>query len=153
MSTPPNDDPISELIARWEARMNEASVRSRQTKTGDVQAAYYFRGVAETYKTVLAELNGLLSEPEVPAPSAPKLKMVSEEAVQKLLTGLGLFPRTLRRHEDGAFTAIFSRLQPISAARRRELLLGANPHLRILHEGTLPDTGDPYLEFGWVSEG
>ncbi|MFN8379156.1 MAG: hypothetical protein U0452_10845 [Anaerolineae bacterium] len=152
MSIPPNDDPVSELIARWEARMAEASTRSRQTKTADLQAAYYFRGVAETYRTALAELNALLGEPEAPEPPALKLKMVSEEAVQKLLVRLGLFPRTLRRHEDGAFTVIFSRLQPISSARRTELLLGANPRLRILHEGTLQDTGDPFIEIGFLDD-
>lgn len=153
MSTTSNDDPVAELVARWQARMAEAAARSRQTKSGDIQSAYYFRGVAETYRTALAELNALIAEPAAaPQPDALRLQMVSEETVRSLLTRLGLFPRTLRRHDDGAFTAIFSRLQPVSAARRAELLRGADPHLHILHEGTLPDTGDPYVEFGFVSE-
>lgn len=151
MNVPPND-PVSELITRWQARLAEAAERSRQTRTGDLQAAYYFRGVAETYKTALAELNALLAEPEAqPEPEALRLQLVSEDKVRNLLTQLSLFPRMLRRHDDGAFTAIFSRLQPVSAARRAELLRGADPALRILHEGTLPDTGDPYVEFGFVS--
>lgn len=134
--------------------MAEAAARSRQTKTGDLQSAYYFRGVAETYKLALADLNALLADPVAQAePPALRLRTVSEETVQQLFTRLGLFPRVLRRHEDGAFTVIFSRLQPVSAARRAELLRGADPGLRILHEGTLPDTGDPYIEFGFLEAG
>jgi len=154
MSESSASDPVSELLARWEARMAEAASRSRQTKTGDLQAAYFFRGVAETYKTALAELNALLDVPEEQAePASPRLRMVDETAVQQLFVRLGLFPRLLRRHEDGAFTAIFSRLQPVSAARRADLMRGADPQLRILHEGTLPDTGDPYIEFGFLEAG
>lgn len=154
MSTPSDGDPVADMLARWETRMAEAAVRSRQTKTGDLQAAYYFRGVAETYKTALAEVNALLAGPEAPSGvPALRLRTVSEEAVQQLFARLGLFPRLLRRHEDGAFTAIFSRLQPVSAARRAELLRGADPLLRILHEGNLQDTGDPYIEFGFLEAG
>ncbi len=39
--------------------MAEAAARSRQTKTGDLQSAYYFRGVAETYKLALADKQSL----------------------------------------------------------------------------------------------
>lgn len=150
-------DALAALLARWQARLTEAAERSRQTKSGDLQAAYYYRGVADTYRAALAELRELFAsgEPVTPVEPAPAVKfdLLSEAQVQTLLTGIGLFPRRLQRHEDGAFTAIFSRLQPVSAARRRELLLAADPRLRILHEGALPDTGDPYLEFAWVSDG
>lgn len=144
-------DSLEDLLARWEARLADASLRSRQVKTGDLQAAYYFRGVAETYKTALAELRALIDEPaEAPASAVALLQTVTEADVRTLLSRLGLFPRQVRRHDDGAFTAVFSRLQPVSAARRSELLTGGDRRLRILHEGTLPDTGDPYVEFGFV---
>ncbi len=149
-------DSLAALLARWKARLDDAAQRSRQTRSGDLQAAYYYRGVADTWRAALADLRELAaaSEPAVPVEPAPpeRFELLDEARVQTLLTGLGLFPRRLQRHEDGAFTAIFSRLQPVSAARRRELLLAADPRLRILHEGNLPDTGDPYLEFAWVSD-
>ena len=149
----PNSDPLDDLLARWEARQQDAANRSRQIRTGDLQAAYFFRGVAETYKTALAELRALLNETvEDAAPEALQLLRVPEEEVRALFARLNLFPRILRRHDDGAYTAIFSRLQPVSQARRTELLTGADPRLRILHEGALLDTGDPYIEFGFVAD-
>jgi hypothetical protein len=145
-------DPLADLLARWEERLQDASLRSRQVKTGDLQAAYYFRGAAETWKMALAELRALLAEPEIAVPPAPELlQSITEADVQALLARIGLFPRQLRRHDDGAFTVVFSRLQPISAARRAELLKGADRRLRILHEGVLQDTGDPFVEFGFVA--
>jgi hypothetical protein len=146
-------EPVADLLARWEARLRDSSVRSRQTNTGDLQAAYYFRGVADTYKAALAELRALLADPEAPPdPTEALLQTVTDTEVSAMLSRIGLFPRLLRRHDDGAFTALFSRLQPVSAARRAELLRGADPRLRILHEGTLQDTGDPYVEFGFVND-
>lgn len=150
--TAPETDPLDDLLNRWESRLNEAVQRSRQVKTGDLQAAYYFRGVAETYKTALAELRALIEEPAEAPAGPPTLLNVPVEQVGALLHKLGLFPRSLSRHEDGAFTAVFSRLQPVSTARRSELLIGADRRLRILYEGTLPDTGDPYVEFGFIAE-
>jgi hypothetical protein len=143
-------DPLEDLLARWEERLHEAAQRSRQVKTGDFQAAYYFRGVAETYKTALAELRALIDEPAETPAAPPALVNVPVEQVGALLSKLGLFPRVLTRHDDGAFTAVFSRLQPVAAARRTELLTGADPRLRIVREGNLRDTGDPYVEFGFV---
>ncbi len=146
-------DPLADLLARWQLRLEEASVRSRQTKTGDLQAAYYFRGVAETYKTALAELRALIDEPEaLLEPELALITTVTEADVRGLLSRVGLFPRTLHRHDDGAFTAVFSRLQPVSQAQRAEMLLKGDQRLRILHEGVLQDTGDPFIEFGFVQD-
>jgi hypothetical protein len=146
-------DSLDALLERWETRWAEAQTRSRQIKTGDLQAAYYFRGVAETYKTALAELRRLVDgDSEPPAPPQLRLIQFTQEQVSAMLTDLGLFPRILRRHEDGAFTAVFSRLQPVSQARRLELLQGADRRLRILQDGALHDNGDPYIEFGFVDE-
>ncbi len=150
----PEPDSLDALFDRWEERWAEAQARSRQIKTGDLHAAYYFRGVAETYKTALAELRKLAA-PEDEATPTPvqQLLQFTQEQVSAMLTDLGLFPRILRRHEDGAFTAVFSRLQPVSQARRLELLQGADRRLRILQDGALHDTGDPYIEFGFVDDG
>ncbi|HYO87955.1 MAG TPA: hypothetical protein VER79_04860 [Candidatus Limnocylindrales bacterium] len=144
---------LDTLLDRWEERWAEATARSRQIKTGDLQAAYYFRGVAETYKTALAELRKLVDGgSEKAAEPEQRLLQFTQEQVSAMMTDLGLFPRILRRHDDGAFTAVFSRLQPVSQARRLELLQSADRRLRILQDGALHDTGDPYIEFGFVDE-
>ena len=47
---------------------------------------------------------------------------------------------------------MFSRLQPITQETRIRQLSAADPHLVIVDQGTLRDTGDPYIDFAFRTD-
>jgi hypothetical protein len=152
-----NDIPqnaITTLIGQWESLAREARERSRTDRVGDVQTAYYYKGVTDTYQQVIDGLRTLLgSDDEIVVPPPGDYLPVSEQAINDLLTRAGLYPRTLHTHDDHALTAVFSRLQPISQEQRLSLLAQADPRIIILDQGKLSDSNDPFIDFAFrVSE-
>jgi hypothetical protein len=143
------DDPVLALLAAWEARARTAQQRGRSERAGDIQSAYFFRGVAETYQRAIAELRALLATGEhMPQQAAPQIafRHLTPPELDALLERSSLFPRDIRRHDDGAITLVFSRLQTASAQGRLAALQAVEPALILLDSGWLPDTGDPYLD-------
>lgn len=141
---------IADMIDQWESLAHDARERSRTERTGDAYTAYYYKGVADTCQHVIDQLRTLLDTGDVAAPSASVEYMpVSEQAVNDLLVQIGLYPRTLHVHADHVFTAVFSRLQPISQDQRIQALNEADARIIVLDYGKLPDTNDPYIDFAF----
>lgn len=142
---------IAALIEQWQSRLREARERSRSESVGSVQTAYYYRGVSETYQQVIADLHALL-DAAIPAgtPPAAEYLPVGEAAVRDLLARAGLYPRSLHAHADHAFTAVFSRLQPITQEQRLRALTEADARIIILDEGRLSDSNEPFIDFAFV---
>lgn len=144
---------IAALIEQWAARQREARKRSRSEHVGDAQTAYYYRGVSDTCQQVIDELMALVdAESFQKEPSTADYLPVSHQEADALLARVGLYPRSLSQHSDHAFTATFSRLQPITQTQRLRLLAEADSRLVILDEGKLPDTNDPFIDFAFVDK-
>lgn len=153
-----DDNPLLHLLTHWQAAAAEAHDHYRQQRGNDMYTANYYRGVAETYERAALDLQALISHthatetepiPSIPTAAIPFVQ-VAEADVNALLRGLGLFPRALKRHDDGAFTATFSKLQSHTNDDRTAALQAADPRLRILDVGNLRDTGEPFIDFGFV---
>ncbi|NDJ59797.1 MAG: hypothetical protein GYB67_01660 [Chloroflexi bacterium] len=172
-----NTDTLQELIDQWVKRASEA--REKAQMRGQPNAQYY-NGVMNTYLQVVKDLRaaaGIAAPPQTaaapstPAPSAaaappaaappaavqpdsvaalPEYVRVGEAEVTSILTNAGLFTRELQRHTDGAYTAIFSKLQPLGQDERLNKLRRADGRIRVLEHGALSDSGDPFIEFAFV---
>jgi hypothetical protein len=144
-------DDFRALISEWEQLAREARERARIDRVGDVQNAYYYRGAAEAYTRAVQSARALLDGGALPEAeqAAPNYAHLSEDEVSSLLNNAGLFARSLLVHDDGAFTAVFSRLQPVTQDKRLQLLNAADPRLTILDYGNLPDSGEPYVDFAF----
>lgn len=141
---------IAALIDQWETLARDARERSRTERVGDVQTAYYYKGVTDTYQQVIANLRALLDpEVETALPPTHDYVPVSEQAINDLLKHAGLYPRALHAHPDHAFTAVFSRLQPISQEQRLRTLTEVDSRIVILDHGKLPDSNDPFIDFAF----
>lgn len=142
---------IAALIAQWQTRLREARERSRSESAGSVQTAYYYRGVSETYQQVITDLLALLeAETSASVPAAADYLPISEAQVRELLARAGLHPRSLHAHPDHAFTAVFSRLQPVSQEQRLRSLSEADARIVILDHGKLSDSNEPFIDFAFI---
>jgi hypothetical protein len=144
---------IARLIARWETLHHDSRQRSRTERVGDVQTAYYYKGVTDTLQQVINDLRALLGDDAAQSTAqAGEYLQVSEREVAELLAGIGLYSRDLRAHADHAFTAVFSRLQPITQEQRLRLMTEADPRIVILDQGKLSDSGDPFIDFAFMAD-
>ena len=147
----PNERELADLLNVWEARAREAREHSRSNRVGDVQTAYYYKGVSDTYQQVMGELKSLLeSEVQQTTAEAPAYRRVTRQQVSELLHRVGLHPRELNIHSDHAITAVFSRLQPVSQEQRIRLLSDASPSIVVLDYGKLPGTNEPFIDFAFM---
>ncbi len=145
-----NEDDLHRLIERWEALADEAREQTRVTHASDLSRAAFNQGVLQTYQAVLRDLRDLLEEAPAPAAETPLYLATSEADAQAVLQRAGLFARSLTLHPDNVFSAVFSRLQPITLENRVRQLRAADARLVIVDSGTLRDTGDPYIDFAFV---
>lgn len=148
-----NDEALRALIAQWEALAAEAREQTRPTHASDVTRAAYYEGVMRTYLGAASDLRALLTpvRQENQPPPAPRYLAVSEAEARDVLHRAGLFTRSLTLHADGVFSALFSRLQPITLENRIRQLTAADARIVVLDSGVLRDTGDPYIDFAFIS--
>jgi hypothetical protein len=168
-----NDDlagALRTLANRWTLKARDHARESKEKSAqGDSQSAYYHRGTAETYHKLALELAALVkgegttgeampttvratSTQETAAPEAePTVQYARVEAneVIRLLSYVDINPRDLTVHKDYAFTAVFSRWQPVAEMERVEKIRSADPRIIILDKGKLRDTGDPFVDFAF----
>lgn len=146
-----NDDALLGLVAQWEALADQAREQTRVTSAGDVSRAAFYEGVMKTYRSAAQDLRDLLAPPEAAAPDAPpQYRAMTETEAAALLQRAGLFARSLTLHADHVFTAVFSRLQPVAQDSRIRRLTDADPSVVIVDQGTLRDSGDPYIDFAFA---
>ena len=146
------DDDLLALIEQWEALAVQAREQSRLADARDISRAAFYQGVLRTYQTVAQDLRDLLAPQPSLAAAAPEYVTVSESDAAALLQRAGLFTRSLTLHPDHVFSAVFSRLQPITQETRLQQLSAADPRLVIVDQGTLRDTGDPYIDFAFRTQ-
>ena len=146
-----NEDALRALIAEWEALADQAREQTRLLSPNDLSRVSFYQGVMKTYLSAANDLRSLLDgSPEPPADTSEYL-LVAQEDAAAVLQKAGLFTRSLTLHADRVFAAVFSRLQPITQESRIRQLSAADPRLVIVDAGTLRDSGDPYIDFAFVS--
>ena len=146
------DDDLLALIGQWEALAEQAREQSRLADARDISRAAFHQGVLKTYQSAAQDLRDLLTPPPTPVPSAPEYMPISESDAAALLQRAGLFARSLTLHPDHVLSAVFSRLQPMTQETRLQQLSAADPRLVIVDQGTLRDTGDPYIDFAFRTQ-
>lgn len=148
---------LERLIADLEAREREAAERAKQGYATDWRVDYFYRGVIKTYQDVITDLHQFLSSGDQqaqPIPTPPVQYMPLEPyEVERLIEKAGIHARSTMLHSDGAVTAIFARLQPMTQEERITRLKNADPRVVVLDVGKLPDTGEPYIDFALTFEG
>jgi hypothetical protein len=144
------DEALLALIAHWEALADQAREQTRVMSAGDVSRATFYEGVMKTYQSAARDLRDLIAPPQTEITDAPAgYQVIPPEEAAALLQRAGLFARSLTHHPDHVFTAVFSRLQPITQDSRIRQLSAADPRIVIVDHGTLRDSGDPYIDFAF----
>lgn len=144
---------LAALMARWRQQAEDARLQSQNLRTSDIYTGYFYQGAMKTFQQVIADLEALLTdEADAPAPEPVRYLDLSMDAAQDLMQKAQLFPREINKHPDGAFTAVFSRLQPNTQARRIDALIAADPRIVILDQGKLAGTNDPFIDFAFRAE-
>ena len=146
-----NEDALHTLIEQWEALARQADEQTRVTSAQDLSRVSFYQGVSKTYRSAAQDLRDLLAPPDAPAAPVPEYLLVAEGEAADVLRSAGLFTRTLTLHPDRVFSAVFSRLQPITQENRVRQLTAADSRVVILDQGTLRDSGDPFIEFAFIS--
>ena len=145
-----NEDALLALIEQWQALADQAREQAGLVDARDISRAAFYQGVMKTYQNAAQDLRDLLA-PETAAESpALEYRAVSESEAAAVLQRAGLFARSVTLHPDHVFSAVFSRLQPITQETRLQQLSAADPHLVIVDQGALRDTGDPYIDFAFI---
>ena len=75
---------------------------------------------------------------------------VSREEVERVLKRARLKANHLYQDSSHVFSAIFARMPPLPLEERIQRLTKACDTIIVLESGTLPDTGDPYIDFGFT---
>jgi len=140
---------LTALIRTWDANGRAANDEVRKRRVTDTSNARLYQAKSQIYAETADALRELLDDTTPPSVSAPEFVSIEESAVVALLERVGLRPRTLHRHPDGAFTAVFPRLQTLSQEERSERLASADARIQILNTGKLPDSGEPYIDFAF----
>jgi hypothetical protein len=145
-----NDDALLTLIAEWEALASQAREQTRVLSAADVSRAAFYEGVMKTYQSAAQDLRDLIAPPDAdPASALSAYHLVAETDAAEILQRAGLFTRSLTLHSDHVFTAVFSRLQPVTQESRIRQLSAADPRIVVVDQGTLRDSGDPYIDFAF----
>ncbi|MBI1257202.1 MAG: hypothetical protein GC204_07000 [Chloroflexi bacterium] len=145
-----SDDDLLALIEQWEALAEQAREQARLADARDISRAAFYQGVLKTYQSAAQDVRDLLTPQPQPAAAAPEYVPLSESEAAAILQRAGLFARSVTLHPDHVFSVVFSRLQPITQETRLQQLRAADPRLVIVDQGTLRDTGDPYIDFAFV---
>lgn len=146
-------DQLAALREHWRKAAEDARLQSQNLRASDIYTGYFHQGAMKTYQQVIADLDALLDDdtPEVETETIRYLE-ADLNAAYALMQEAQLFPREINKHADGAFTVVFSRLQPTTQARRIDALTAADPRVIILDHGKLADTQDPFIDFAFRAE-
>ena len=141
---------LRELHAQWLAQSQEADIQGRRLSVGNMQQAFYQRGIAEGLRIALKDLQPLFENTEEAMEQSTEnsYAYVTREAALKLLGQVGLHISELHQHEDHTFSAILSPLQALTFEERLEKLR-AYADIAILATGKLPTSNKSYVDFAF----
>lgn len=140
------------LEAKWLAQSQEADLQGKRLSVGNMQQAFYQRGIAEGLRLALADVQKLIGNDEQAAEqtSEATYAFVTREAALALLGQAGIHITELHQHEDHTFSAILPPLQVFSFEERLDKLR-ATADIIILAVGKLPNSNKSYVDFAFIT--
>jgi serine/threonine protein kinase len=141
------------LIEKWEARAYEATSQKASARS-DAHMSSFHKAVAETYKAAAQDLREVLTQggdANAEGDQPQVFVNVSRSEVEHLLERSRMKFSNIYEDRGSIFTVVFPKMPPIPfetrAAKLRDLASG----IVILQTGTLDDTDQPYLDFGFTA--
>jgi hypothetical protein len=141
------------LIAHWEKLANAAQTRMQVAHAADPLMRMFYKGMIQAYRQAASELreaNGSLPTAQTVSEDVRVFDKLSREGVLRLLARANLNAANIYLHADGAATAIFPRLHPLTNEERIAQLQAVDARLVILDSGRLRDSGDPFVDFALI---
>lgn len=148
------------LANHWAILARDYARDSKLAETKDPARAQYLRGVAEGYYKAATDLANQLKQAEArgttgPAPdAAPAVPAglyahIPMDDVLRMFSYAGTTPRDVFPREDGTYTAVFSKWEPVQSHERVPAMQQAEPRVVILNQGKTKDSGDPTVDFAF----
>jgi hypothetical protein len=126
---------LMKLVEKWEQAAENA----------DRAAALAYRRAAADLRTYVT------GDLPTDASNETAFQVVPMSEVEQMLTLVGVRPKRLFADKDHTFSAIFARL-PVVPLEDRINKLNTLPGLQIIESGTLMETGEPFIDFGFTNE-
>lgn len=144
---------LRELAADWAKQAEKAEQQGRQLSVGNIQQAYYHRGISEGLRRAQASLIKLLDVPDQADTNTETIEAfaaVNRETVLRVITEAGFKIHDLHSHSDYSYSLILSPLQALTYADSLQVL-AAMPDIIILAHGRLPNSNKAYIDFAFRS--
>ncbi len=148
------------LANHWAVLARDYARDGKAVETSDPERSNYLRGVADGYYKAATELAGQLKQTEArgttgPAPEAVaaspagKYAQVPMNDVLSMFALAGTAPRDVFPRENGTYTAVFSKWEPMQPHERVAAMQSVDPRVVILGQGKSKDAGDPTIDFAF----
>lgn len=162
MSAQPQDLPsaLRALANHWAMLARDYARDGKLAEGKDPARAQYLRGIAEGYYKAATDLATELKRAEargagVPAPQptpavpAGLYAHIPMNDVLRMFADAGTTPRDVFPREDGTYTAVFSKWEPVQPHERVPAMRQVEPRVVILGQGKAKDSGDPTIDFAF----
>lgn len=162
MLAQPQDLPaaLRALANHWAVLARDYARDSKLAEAKDPARAQYLRGIAEGYYKAATDLANQLKQAEARGTASPAPEAVTAAPaglyahipmsdVLTMFSYAGTAPRDVFPREDGTYTAVFSKWEPMQAHERVAALKQAEPRIVILGQGKAKDSGDPTIDFAF----
>lgn len=148
------------LANHWAILARDYARDGKLAEAKDPQRAHYLRGIAEGYYKAATDLAALLKQSEArgtlgAAPDAKTAVAAGEYAhvpmtdVLRMFEDAGTAPRDIFPRDNGTYTAVFSKWEPLQPHERVGAMQRADARVVILGQGKTSDGGDPTVDFGY----
>jgi hypothetical protein len=150
------------LANHWAVLARDYARDGKSVEASDPARSNYLRGVADGYYKAATELAGHLKQaetrsgapgqaPEAPVAAIPvgKYAHVDMNDVLSMFALAGTAPRDVFPRENGTYTAVFSKWEPMQPHERVAALQRVDPRVVILGQGKSKDAGDPTIDFAF----
>ncbi len=149
-------DALAQLADRWETLGQEAAARATSLRGASSDQAAFHQGVAATYQATAQDVRLTFFEPEaedvMPTQQAYQLFVhVEKRVVEKLLAEARMQAANVYVDKGNVFSAIFPKLPFIPMEERLQRLSLTSASIIVLESGALPNTGQPYIDFGFTT--
>lgn len=162
MAAQPLDLPsaLRALANHWAMLARDYARDGKLAEDKDPGRAQYLRGIAEGYYKAATDLANQLKRAEARGTVAPAPESVSVAPaglyahipmsdVLRMFSDAGTSPRDVFPRDDGTYTAVFSKWEPVQPHERVPAMQQTEPRVVILGQGKAKDSGDPTIDFAF----
>jgi hypothetical protein len=145
---------LQAVATKWEQRAQEAAANAADARLNNTNETHFYRGIANAYSGAAQDIRELLTGGEdqhVESDAAGLFVSVTRGQVEKVMQRAELTFNKLYQHDDSTFSAIFPKIPPLSLEQRMTKLATACETIIILESGRLPNTQEPYIDFGFTA--